>query len=161
RPLRRELGEAAAAQRQRRHGLARLVGAPAGQVGHANGTQAQAGAGCRLLLLAAAGQQKDRRDGRQGRSGEGRHQPWLRVATRGHLGSRARTLREKVQMSVTWVTAAASPSTTLPSAARVTLICSETKRTVTSALRLSSSASVIAASVRPTRVVLWVSPAAA
>src|SRR5262249_6206742 len=54
--------------------------------------------------------------------------PWpgdqlgLRVATRVQLGSREGMLREKVQISVTVVTAEASPSTTLPSLSRVTLI---------------------------------------
>src|SRR5262249_14375347 len=51
-----------------------------------------------------------------------RDQPRPPGAPRVQLGSRERMLREKVQISVTVVTAEASPSTTLPSLSRVTLI---------------------------------------
>ena len=57
----------------------------------------------------------------------------LRVSISFQLGSRERVLREKVQISVTSVTWAGSPSITSPSASRVTLTCSETKVTVTNA----------------------------
>ena len=77
----------------------------------------------------------------------------LRVATKVQFGSRLRVLRAKVQRSVILVTWFSSPSTTLSSASRVTLICSVTNLTVTKAVLDCSSASMISASEMPTSVV--------
>src|SRR5262245_22830410 len=152
----------AAARQEGRIGGGVIVGAPAVEQAPGGGLERRFGKFERARFRAgrtgyrqAAGYQQAKAKTEKNRRAD--HCP-ASVATSFQLGSREDRSRAKVHTSVTSVTRSGAPSITSPPRLRVTEMSCDTKRTVTWAVRVRSSAPTISALSIDTKRVSTVSP---